>query len=44
MNQIATESRKSSGNRTHKGSLTAAGSGGIGTLVGRPLPTPASPS
>jgi hypothetical protein len=36
------ESRKSSANRTQKGSLTTSGAGGIGTLVGRPLPTPVS--
>lgn len=37
-----TESRKSSANRTQKGSFATTGAGGIGTLVGRPLPTPAS--
>ncbi|CAF2899332.1 unnamed protein product [Rotaria sp. Silwood2] len=36
------ESRKSSANQTLKGSLIATNSGGIGSLVGRPLPTPAS--
>ena len=36
------ESRKSSASRTQKGSLTTTGAGGIGGLVGRPLPTPAS--
>lgn len=36
------ESRKSSGNRTQKGSLVTNGGGGLGGLVGRPLPTPAS--
>lgn len=38
---ILNESRKSSASRTQKGSITT-GAGGIGTLVGRPLPTPAS--
>ncbi|CAF3545026.1 unnamed protein product [Rotaria sordida] len=36
------ESRKSSANQTQKGSLMVTNSGGIGSLVGRPLPTPAS--
>ena len=36
------ESRKSSANRTQKGSMTTTGAGGAGTFVGRPLPTPAS--
>ena len=36
------ESRKSSANRTQKGSVTTTGAGGIGSFVGRPLPTPAS--
>lgn len=40
--QGTSESRKSSANRTQKGSLITTGAGGVGTLVGRPLPTPAS--
>ena len=37
------ESRKSSANRTQKGSLaTTGGGGGINGIVGRPLPTPVS--
>lgn len=39
--QNTTESRKSSANRTQKGSM-GMGGGGTGTFVGRPLPTPAS--
>ena len=35
-------SRKSSANRTQKDSMMTAGVGGVGTLAGRPLPTPAS--
>ena len=40
--QGTSESRKSSATRTQKGSMITTGAGGIGTLVGRPLPTPAS--
>lgn len=36
------ESRKSSANQAQKSNLMPANSGSMGTLVGRPLPTPAS--